>query len=103
MANDFYQRFNLDYQSRYARYSHVIDVMLRNAISLKRRRNFCESQVVDIPARKDAQEFMEYRHPETAVRRDISNDRVFPLETVELQRLRREKTLINFLYLLFYY
>jgi hypothetical protein len=64
--------------------------MLCDAISLKRRSNFPASRPRRMAIRKDAQEFMEYQHPESAVRRDISSDRVFPLETVELQRFRRE-------------
>lgn len=35
---------------------------------------------------KNAQEFMEYQRPVTMVRRDPAKDRVFPLETVEIQR-----------------
>jgi hypothetical protein len=64
--------------------------MLCNVIALKRQSNFLESRPAHIEIRKDAQEFTEYQHPGAAVRRDISNDRVFPLETVEIQRFRRE-------------
>lgn len=39
---------------------------------------------------KNAQEFMEYQRTETKVRRDPERDRVFPLETVEIQRFRTE-------------
>jgi hypothetical protein len=60
------------------------------AIELKRQSDFLESQRRHIEIRKDAQEFTEYQHPETVVHRDISNDRIFPLETVELQRFHRE-------------
>ena len=37
---------------------------------------------------KNAQEFMDYQRIETTVRRDPARDRVFPLETVEIQRFR---------------
>jgi hypothetical protein len=90
MPNDFYQRFNLNHHLSLYRFSPFIDIMLCSAISLKRRSDFSESLPKSIMIRKDAQEFMEYQHPESAVRRDILNDRVFPLETVELQRVRRE-------------
>ena len=89
MSNDFYQRFNL-YKKEHPGFFFRINNMPCSAITLKRQSDFPESLRIRIEIRKDAQEFAEYQHPGTAVRRDISNDRVFPLETVELQRFRRE-------------
>lgn len=40
--------------------------------------------------RKRAQEFMEYQHVETMVRRTLDHDRVFPLDTVAIQEYRTE-------------
>jgi hypothetical protein len=38
--------------------------------------------------RKGANQFMEYQRTETTVKRDPARDRIFPLETVEIQRFR---------------
>jgi hypothetical protein len=89
MSNDFYQRFNL-YGKEHPGFFFRINNLLCQAIQLKRQSDFLESQRKHVEIRKDAQEFTEYQHPETVVHRDISNDRIFPLETVELHRFHRE-------------
>lgn len=40
--------------------------------------------------RKDANEFMDYQIPEPMLLRSLQHDRVFPMETVELQRFNRD-------------
>jgi hypothetical protein len=39
---------------------------------------------------KQAQEFINYQYPASYIKRRIENDRIFPLETVELKKFERE-------------
>jgi hypothetical protein len=93
MSNDIFYSCVLhkhDYPGTY----REIDLMLCEAIELKRKNDFPLDVPGAIELRKGAGEFLDYQKPDTYVERDSSSDRVFPLDTVTI-RSKQEKHGIN--------
>ena len=65
----------------------IVDVIDKAIRYMQANPNFLKQQQMN---RKRAQEFMEYQHVETMVRRTLDHDRVFPLDTVAIQEFRTE-------------
>jgi hypothetical protein len=65
----------------------IVDVIDKAIRYMQANPNFLKQQQMN---RKRAQEFMEYQHADTMVRRALDRDRVFPLDTVAIQEYRTE-------------
>lgn len=85
-----YEQLSLDAaQNEYPSFREVVRIINQMTNSLSQF-NFGVIYIYNPAQRKPANPFMDYQLPETGIKRSADQDRVFPMDTVEIQRFSRE-------------